>query len=91
MDGIGPQRSVNLTMPGGALVVAHPIVNIPNAVSVQQAMSNTDRGDVAVVYDHFGLHEKTEQHIGWLMEQISGVTLFRSCDAAWRFGAWGVD
>jgi len=88
LDGIGQHRSTFLTLADGTKIVAYPVVGVPTAETIHDAETYGPKGSVAVVYDHVGLHEKWQRHLGWLAEYVREVRFVRTSDAAWIFGAW---
>lgn len=89
LDGAGQHRSTFLTLPDGTKIVAYPVVGVPTAETIYDAETYGPDGQVAVVYDHVGLHPKWQRHLGWLAEYVRKVRFVRTSHAAWDFANWG--
>lgn len=91
IDSIGPKRTVLVNLPNGSQLRVYPVVNVPSSRTIEAALIGAEMDDIAIVYDHLGLHKTSEKHVDWLTTQISGVRLVRSSEIAWRFAAWEVE
>lgn len=91
IDSIGPKRTVLVNLPNGSQLRVFPVVNVPNSRTIEAALVGAEADDIAIVYDHLGLHKTFEKHVDWLIAHISGVRLVRSSEIAWQFAAWEVE
>ena len=81
--GHGPRRSIVLTLPSGAPLVAYPSVGVPTAVTLHEAVYDGDARPVAVVYDHVGLSDHWMTHLEWLGTSFTSVRWLRSREVGW--------
>lgn len=84
VDGYGVRRSLIMTLPSGAPLVAHPSVGVPSAVTLHEAVLDGDARASIVVYDHVGISEQWMNHLGWLGANFTSVKWIRSREAGWE-------
>lgn len=82
--GVGPHRSMVLSIPPADPIVAYPIVGVPTARHVQDANVNGDTRQAALIYDHVGISENWLRHIQWLRTNFRVVKWVRSRQALWE-------
>lgn len=91
-EGIGAYRSVSLTLPGGRLLEAYPMVGIPTAEmlnDIQVKAGKAGHGRFpCLVYNHIGIRPAWIEHLRWLDAQISSVRTLKVSDAGWELVEW---
>ena len=88
--GVGAHNAVHATLPNGINIVAYPAVGVPTSVTLQDAVNCATGREVAVVYDHCGLHPQWLDHIMWLGTHIQAARWVKASDVAWDFAGWEV-
>lgn len=84
IEGVGVRRSLVMKLPSGTLIVAHPSVGVPTAVTLHEAVRDGDPRRALVVYDHVGLSDEWMTHINWLGANFKGVQWIKSRQAGWE-------
>ncbi|CAN7776188.1 toll/interleukin-1 receptor domain-containing protein [Cupriavidus necator] len=84
IEGFGPRRSIILTLPDGAPLVAYPSVGVPTAITLQEAHHENDGRRAVVVYDHVGLSDQWIGHLQWLGMNIPAVKWIKTREAGWQ-------
>ncbi|MDB5870640.1 MAG: hypothetical protein JWQ07_82 [Ramlibacter sp.] len=88
VDGIGVNRTMQVTLRSGRKLMVQPTVGVPTAVTLQDALSRAGATESAVVYDHMGLMPSWQSHIDWLAEKVAGARWVKMTEAAWDFAGW---
>lgn len=88
LEGVGPNKAVNLRLADGRKVVAYPTMGVPTSTTLHEAMTNTPDQSVAVIYDHVGLHPNWLGHLDWLGTHIKTPRWVKAAEAAWQFADW---
>jgi hypothetical protein len=86
--GIGLNRAIHVSLRSGKPLHVQPIIGVPTAHTLQNAMEQSGGNNCAVVYDHFGIKPDWQSHLNWLAAQIAGTRWIRQTDCAWEFGGW---
>lgn len=91
-EGIGAYRAIALTLPGGKLVEAYPVVGVPTAEmlnDVHTKAANAKHGRFpCLVYDHTGIRPGWLEHLSWLDENIEGVRTLKVLGAGFELVGW---
>ena len=88
VDGIGANRTMQITLRSGRKLVVQPIVGVPTAVTLQETFIRAGETESAVVYDHLGLARSWQGHMDWLALKVKGARWVKMTDAALDFAAW---
>lgn len=89
VESVGANRAMQVLLPLGRHVIVHPVVGVPTAVTLQEAITAANKHDAAVVYDHLGIMPSWLDHLDWLGRRIDGARWIRASDAASTFSGWG--
>ncbi|MGB8817498.1 MAG: toll/interleukin-1 receptor domain-containing protein [Rhizobiaceae bacterium] len=91
-EGIGAYRSVSLTLPGGRLLEAYPMVGVPTAEMLNEIQYRAGKAAhgrfPCLVYNHIGIRPAWIEHLRWLDAQISSVRTLKVSDAGWELVEW---
>ena len=88
VEGMDAHRAMQIRLRSGKQLVVQPIVGIPTAVALQQALERAGKVESAVVYDHVGLKPSWLAHMSWLATSIKGARWIKSTEAAWDLAGW---
>lgn len=91
VDGIGPHSAMHVRLRTGHQLVVHPIVGVPTAVTLQEAVERSGELGAAVIYDHVGLKRSWQNHLHWLAQNFKGARWIKVTDVAWAFAGWEID
>lgn len=91
--GYGLKNSMFVELANGKKITLFPTLGIPSSHSAYEALKvvkkmNGYNEDVAIVYDPIGIHNKYQEHIDWLNEQITVTRWIKSHMASWCFADW---
>lgn len=84
VNGVGPNRSVTLTLGSGARLRAYPATGVPTATTVHRItdpLAGVDLTPAVVVYDHVGISGDWLGHIKWLGKAVPSVRWIKSREA----------
>ncbi len=84
VDGIGPRRTVLMTLPNKKQLVAYPVVGVPTSIDVHECFNLGDSHMTAVVYDHLGISTDWVNHMNWLAQRVGSIKWIRSREAGWH-------
>jgi hypothetical protein len=84
---IGPGRLMHITLRSGRRLSVQPTLGVPTAVTLEEALQRAGDDDCAVVYNHFGMMKRWQDHLDWLAERV-GSRWIRQSEAAWDFAGW---
>lgn len=89
VDGVGPKRTMHLTLKSGRKLLVQPTIGVPTALTLQEVIERAGPAvECAVVYDHLGLKRSWQSHLDWLASNVQGARWVKTADAAWDFGGW---
>ena len=69
-------------------MIVQPIVGVPTAVTLQQALERAGKFESAIVYDHMGIKPSWLTHMSWLAASVKGARWIKSTEAAWDLAGW---
>jgi hypothetical protein len=81
-------RAMRIRLRSGKQLVVQPIVGVPTAVTLQQALERAGKLDSAIVYDHMGIKPSWLTHMSWLAASVKGARWIKSTEAAWDLAGW---
>lgn len=85
---IGPGRMMHITLRNGRRLSVQPTLGVPTAVTLEEALERAGQDDCAVVYNHYGMMKRWQDHLDWLAKRVGGSRWIRQSDAAWDFAGW---
>lgn len=88
VEGMDAHRAMQIRLRSGKQLIVQPIVGIPTAVTLQQALERAGRLESAIVYDHMGIKPSWLTHMGWLAASVKGTRWIKSTEAAWDLAGW---
>lgn len=86
--GVGTNKAIHIKLLDGRNVVVYPTVGVPTSTTLHDASISSPNQNVAVIYDHVGLHPRWLGHLDWLGQHIQSTRWIKACDAAWQFADW---
>lgn len=86
--GLGLNRAIHLSLRSGQPLHVQPVIGVPSAVTLQEAMQQSGGASCAIVFDHFGIKSGWLAHLNWLADQVQGPRWIRQTDCSWEFGGW---
>lgn len=89
VEGVGPHRIMHVRLRNGSRVVVQPIIGVPSAVTLHEAVVRAKGAEAALVYDHIGLKRAWQEHLEWLATNFAGAKWIKVSEVAWAFGGWG--
>lgn len=87
-NGIGPRKSISITLANGKNLFVYPTVGVPTSTTMHEATTFDSLNSVAVAYDHIGLHPEWQSHLDWLGTNIQSARWVKASEAAWQFADW---
>ena len=66
VSGVGLHNALYLSLADGRDIVAYPAVGVPTSVTLNDAIVHALGREVAIVFDHIGLHRRWLEHLEWL-------------------------
>lgn len=88
VEGMDANRAMQIRLRSGKQLIVQPIVGVPTAVILQQALERAGKFESAIVYDHMGIKPSWLTHMGWLAASIKGARWIKSTEAAWDLAGW---
>lgn len=88
LEGIGPDRTLHVSLPLGRQVAIQPRIGVPTSVAVQEALDRAQGKHAAVIYDHVGIRPGWQRHIDWLAAQVPSAKWVRASEAGWELAGW---
>lgn len=88
VEGMDAHRAMQIRLRSGKQLIVQPIVGVPTAVTLQQALERAGKLDSAIVYDHMGIKPSWLTHMSWLAASIKGTRWIKSTEAAWDLAGW---
>lgn len=88
VEAIGPARMMQVTLRNGRKLSVQPTIGVPTAVTLEEALGRAGHDDCALVYNHYGIMRRWQDHLAWLEARIGGSRWIRQSDAAWEFAGW---
>ncbi len=85
---VGPGRMMQVTLRNGRQISVQPTLGVPNAVTMQETLARAGHKNCAVVYNHYGMMKRWQDHLDWLEQRIGGSRWIRQSDAAWVLAGW---
>jgi len=88
VDAVGPGRMMQVTLRSGRQISVQPALGVPTAVTMQETLVRAGHDNCAVVYNHYGMMKRWQDHLDWLARRVGGSRWIRQSDAAWDFAGW---
>ena len=95
IESIGVHRGVKIVLADGRQLYAFPEVGVPTAETFNKVAEDCETLGIPsvkpapiLVYDHVGLHERWQRHLGWLHKNLHVVTSLQITEAAWQLADW---
>lgn len=88
VDAVGPGRMMQVTLRNGRQISVQPTLGVPTAVTMQETLIRAGHENCAVVYNHYGMMERWQEHLDWLARRVGGSRWIRQSDAAWDLAGW---
>lgn len=92
VQGVGAHRAISLRLLDESLLKAYPVVGLPNAELLNdiadKSNASQEPGTPVLIYDHVGIREKWQQHLGWLDRNIRSVRTLKVREADWLLAGW---
>lgn len=85
---VGPGRMMQVTLRNGRQISIQPTLGVPTAVTMQETLARAGHENCAVVYNHYGMMKRWQDHLDWLARRIGGSRWIRQSDAAWDLAGW---
>jgi hypothetical protein len=85
--GTGAFSAVHAKLPGGTQMTFYPSVGVPTSDTLHSAVKYST-SDVAIVYDHLGMHPEWLAHLDWLNDNIRRARYAKSSSLAWDMVGW---
>ncbi len=90
VTGVGINKSIHIRLLNGHNLVVYPMVGVPTATTLHNAMKSSPNSSIAVVFDYVGLHRDCLEHLDWLGIHIRSTRLVKVNELAWHFADWEV-
>lgn len=88
VDAVGPGRMMQVTLRNGRQISVQPTLGVPTAVTMQETLIRAGHDNCAVVYNHYGMMKRWQEHLDWLARRVGGSRWIRQSDAAWDLAGW---
>lgn len=88
VEGMDAHRAMQIRLRSGKQLIVQPIVGVPTAVTLQQALERAGKLESAIVYDHMGIKPSWLNHMSWLAASVKGARWIKSTEAAWDLAGW---
>lgn len=88
VDAVGPGRMMQVTLRSGRQISVQPTLGVPTAVTMQETLVRAGHENCAVVYNHYGMMKRWQDHLDWLARRVGGSRWIRQSDAAWDLAGW---
>lgn len=92
VQGVGAHRAISLRLLDESLLKAYPVVGLPSAELLNDIADKSDAtqepGTPVLIYDHVGIRQKWQQHLGWLDKNIRSVRTLKVREADWLLAGW---
>jgi hypothetical protein len=88
VSGVGLCRAIFAKLADGRALTVYPVVGVPTSTALHDATTGSPNGDVAVLFDHIGLHPTWLSHLEWLGKHIRTARWVKASEASWQFADW---
>lgn len=88
VEAVGHGRMMQVTLRNGRRLSVQPTLGVPTAVTMQETLLRAGHENCAVVYNHYGMMKRWQDHLDWLARRVGGSRWVRQSDAAWDFAGW---
>lgn len=88
VDAVGPGRMMQVTLRNGRQISVQPTLGVPTAITMQETLCRAGHENCAVVYNHYGMMKRWEDHLKWLAQRVGGTRWIRQSDVAWDLADW---
>lgn len=88
VDSVGTGRMMQVTLRNGRQISVQPTLGVPTAVTMQDTLVRAGHENCAVVYNHYGMMKRWQEHLDWLAHRVGGARWIRQSDVAWDLAAW---
>jgi hypothetical protein len=88
VEAMDAHRAMQIRLHSGKQLIVQPVVGIPTAVTLQQALQRAGKLESAIVYDHMGIKPSWLTHMSWLGTSVQGARWIKSSEAAWDLAGW---
>lgn len=88
VDAVGPGRMMQVTLRNGRQISVQPTLGVPTAVTMQETLARAGHENCAVVYNHYGMMKRWQDHLDWLAKRLGGARWIRQSDAGWDLAGW---
>ena len=88
VDAVGPGRMMQVTLRNGRQISVQPTLGVPTAMTMQETLIRAGHENCAVIYNHYGMMKRWQDHLDWLAQRVGGSRWIRQSDAAWDLAGW---
>lgn len=88
VDSVGPGRMMQVTLRNGRQISVQPTLGVPTAMTMQETLIRAGHENCAVVYNHYGMMKRWQDHLDWLARRVGGSRWIRQSDVAWDLAGW---
>lgn len=88
VDSVGPGRMMQVTLRNGRQISVQPTLGVPTAMTMQETLIRAGHENCAVVYNHYGMMKRWQEHLDWLAQRVGGSRWIRQSDVAWDLAGW---
>lgn len=88
VDSVGAGRMMQVTLRNGRQISVQPTLGVPTAMTMQETLIRAGHENCAVVYNHYGMMKRWQDHLDWLARRVGGSRWIRQSDVAWDLAGW---